>query len=252
MKGIIKAFVIIAILAGGAIFTKLEMGKVEKQYEEAIAEIAEFDVVAQSAILTESKGFSYPTLVPKLSIEEIKNNLKKELKLNYKKKQKAVNRKRSLEIMEVIKKVKVAKIGEEIEFQLNRGVSVKGLLGLTRNTQHSVFIEVSGQQYRKSDIMPRYYYLFDSIDCDMIKNKKIAEIEKKYKILKSRGEANIEDSVYINAGYIKNSEGDIVTQQEYLDELLIPIKEDYEKNKEQKIKDLKEKHKLFNLVKIIK
>ncbi len=188
MKLIIKLFVIIAIIAGGAIFVKLEMKKVKTNYKDAVAELAVFNKEEEIKKLALEKGFDYPLIKVTLSLKEMKIKIKEasQTGINKEKLEKLIRKRTEFQLKIMndnslsakekdekmnIMKAKFLKAKNKLVFS-NNGTSILKEQGYT---------EVNGNLCSQLEIVENEIFLIEE-EMKMNRKNEILELKKKHKL----------------------------------------------------------------------
>ncbi len=188
MKLIIKLFVIIAIIAGGAIFIKLEIKKVKKNYKKAVAELPVFNKEAETKKIALEKGFDYPLKEVTLSLKEMNELIKKESETGINKEElEKLIRKRTEFQLKIMNdnSLSAKEKDEKMKIMNAKFLKAKNKLVFsddgTTILKEQGYTEVNGNLCTQSEIIKNELFIIEE-EMEMNRKNAIFELKKKHKL----------------------------------------------------------------------
>lgn len=219
-----------------------------------------FDPEKISSEIAAEFNFPLPVKEPTLSEENINKRIK--MAVLKKANEKFSVKKRSAQLIAIMKKYSPAKEGKEITFQLiphadqGSGDVIKGIFKGVSNSAGGKVAAVGNKKYPFFSIAPECKYLFDEGISKVLQDEKIKEFTDKFEGDKKEFMASLADSyekkIFAADGYSKNKEGKWLPNSGILKEELEKRKVSFKKGKNKDIVEIIKKHKLFGFYEIEK
>ncbi len=249
----VKAVLTLAIPAALALvayagYTFVRNAYVNKQKLMA-REISEFKIPTDEEILQEaakSANLEYPVDKPAKTLEQITKDAEATAR---KMTDEKFNRKILAEqISDAIKSFKEAAPGQNIEFARKNAVgTVKGIY----KGRDGIFVLVDAQKYSIRDIMEEYRYLFDPDLGTVRTQERINELKTSFKDESAKyfeeNKKRIEEELLASSGYMRIEGGNWRAKSDVLEEASGKLKLDKEGARQNEIKRIIRKNKLFGI-----
>ena len=152
----------------------------------------------------------------------------------------------------IIKSFKEATPGQNIEFiSKNAKETVKGVY----KGREGIFVLVDTQKFSMRDILDEYRYLFDSDMATAKTQEKINEFKTSFKEESAKyfGEnrKRIEEELRSSSGYVRLEAGNWRAKSDIFEEAFDNLKKQKETSRQQEIKQIIRKHKLFGVYTVV-
>ncbi|OGV38992.1 MAG: hypothetical protein A2020_12925 [Lentisphaerae bacterium GWF2_45_14] len=257
-----KSCIIMAFLLGGipllaicgtGIFAYVSYVKQKAIIVSEIEKLPVFDTEKVSMEIAGEFNFQLPVKEPLVTEEIINKRVK--MAVFKKASEKFSVKKRSADLIAIMKQYSPAKTGKEISFQLTpradqgSGDIVRGIYKGVSNSPSGKLVAVGYKKYPMFSISPEYKYLFDEGISKMLQDEKIKEYSEKFGAEK-KGFMNVlagdlEKKVFIAAGYSKSKEGKWLSSSAILKEELEKRMDDFKKERNKDIREIIKKYKVF-------
>jgi len=155
------------------------------------------------------------------------------------------------QISEIIKSFNEATPGKRVEFiSKNASETVSGIY----KGRDGLFVLVDQKKYSIRDILDEYKYLFDSDLATARAQEKIKELKASFKDARSKyfeeNRKRIEEELRASSGYMRTEGENWRAKSDILDEAFEKLKLQKESGRQEEIKRILMKHKLFGIFKV--